>query len=114
MVSEALKYHIASERSLMENVFRYGTRAWCELIREARALYEAGELTELYDDDLETLEGDIAKIAIHPDDGEVVLEVPQFDWDQDLWVTYVLNSRNEVQKVNLPRNTFPVYGAPNS
>lgn len=115
MPSEALEFHIASGASLMENVFRYGTEAWCELIREARELYERGEFTELYDDDLETLEGDIAKIVQHPEDGEVLLEVPQYDWNREVWVTYVRREDcNEVVKVHLPRYTFPVFGDANT
>lgn len=113
MPSEALEFHIASGESLMNNVFRYGTKAWCDLISEARAMYEAGELTELYDDDLETLEGDVAKSAIHQDDGEVLLEVPQYDWNREVWVTYVRDQTcNRVVKVHLPRYALPVYGSP--
>lgn len=113
MPSEALEFHIATGDSLLNNVFRYGTSAWCELIREARELYERGEFTELYDDDLETLEGDVAKIAQHPEDGKVLLEVPQYDWNREVWVTYVRRPDcNEVVKVHLPRYALPVFGSP--
>jgi hypothetical protein len=111
MPSAALEFHIATGDSLLNNVFRYGTEAWCELIREARELYERGEFTELYDDDLETLEGDIAKTAVHDEDGEVLLEVPLYDWNREIWVTYVRDQvRNRIVKVTLPRYTFEVYG----
>lgn len=114
MPSKALEYHIASGESLLNNVFRYGTDSWCALIREARELYDSGQLTELYDDDLETLEGDVAKIAEHFEDGQVLLEVPQYDWNREVWVTYAMSECNEVTKVILPRYTFEVYGSQES
>ena len=113
MTSEALSFHIASGEPLLNNVFRYGSEAWCELIREARTMYDAGELTELVEDDLETLEGDVAKEAEHHEDGKILLEVPTYDWNRELWVVYVHDvHRNEVVRVVLPRYTLPVYGKP--
>lgn len=106
-----LLYHAQSERSLLNNVFRYASPAWGALIREARELYERGELTELYDDDLDVLEGDVAKLAEF--NGEtVMLEVPEYDWNREVWRVYVRDERYRVVLVDLPRYTFEVYGSP--
>lgn len=109
-MSPHLKYHVQSGQSLLNNVFRYGSEAWGALIREARAEYNRGEYTELFDDDLETLESNVAELADFNGE-QVMLEVPTFDWNRDVWVIYVLDEhRNEVKSVNLPRYTLPVYG----
>lgn len=109
-MSPHLKFHIQSQQSLLNNVFRYGSEAWGALIREARAEYNRGELTELFDDDLETLESNIAEFA-EINGEQVMLEVPLYDWDNEVWVIYVRDEHcNEVKKVNLPRYTLPVYG----
>lgn len=108
-MSPHLKYHIQSQQSLLNNVFRYGSEAWGALIREARAEYNRGEYAELFDDDLETLESNVAELA-EVDGEQVLLEVPLYDWNREVWVIHVLDDRNEVKKVNLPRYTLPVYG----
>lgn len=110
-MSPHLKYHIQSEQSLLNNVFRYGSEAWGALIREARAEYVRGEFTELFDDDLETLESNVAELV--EIDGEfVMLEVPMYDWDRDVWVIHVLDETcNEVKRIHLPGYTLPVYGS---
>lgn len=106
-MSPNLEYHIRSERSLLNNVFRYGSSAWGALIREARSEYNAGRLTELYDDDLVTLESDIAEIAVY-EDQEVLLEVPVYEFDKNIWVIFVRIS-NKITRVVLPGYTLPIY-----
>lgn len=61
-VSEALKYHVERGIGLHDNVFRIYSEAWFALVREARALYERGELA-LTDDDAELVESDIGQTA---------------------------------------------------
>ena len=108
-MSPHLEHHVRSERSLLENVFRYGSSAWAALIREARIEYNAGRLTELYDDDLQTLESELGEIAFF-EGREVLLEVPLYDWNREVWVLYARDPRNRISEVSLPRNTFSVYG----
>ena len=35
-----------------------------------------------------------------------------FDWNREVWITYVRDECNEVKKVILPRYTFEVFGSP--
>jgi len=106
MLSEALTQHIASGEPLLNNVFRYGSDAWCELILEARAAYVRGEYTELVDDDMETLESEVAVLVEHPVDGPVRLEVPMKNWDTGQYEVYVRGTCNEIMKVTLDRYNF--------
>ncbi len=78
-VSHALLYHLEREIPITECVFRYGSEAWCELVCEARALYELGEV-EVCDEELELLESEAGVVVEH--NGEkVILDTPQVSWD---------------------------------
>lgn len=72
--SDNLIYHSEKGIPLHENVFRYGSDAWCDLIQECRELYESGKL-ELSDREMEFLEDDPGKIA-HQDGKKIVLNTP--------------------------------------
>lgn len=61
-VSEALRYHIDKGIGLHENVFRIYSRAWFDLINEARSLYK-DDLLALSDEDAELVESDIGQTA---------------------------------------------------
>lgn len=60
--SEALRYHIDRGISLHENVFRIYSKAWFDLIEEARRLYEDDRIA-LTDEDAELVESDIGRTA---------------------------------------------------
>ncbi len=61
-VSEGLKYHIDRGMCLNENIYRIYSKAWYDLVIEARALYNAGALA-LNDEDAELVESDAGEIA---------------------------------------------------
>lgn len=60
--SEALRYHIDRGISLHENVFRIYSKAWFDLIEEARKLYDDDHIA-LTDEDAELVESDIGRTA---------------------------------------------------
>jgi hypothetical protein len=74
VVSDNLKYHIENKIPLSENVFRVYSKAYFELINEARDLYDR-DLLELTDEDAELLETDLGKTAEY--NGKIVyLDAP--------------------------------------
>ena len=72
--SDSLIYHVENSIPLHENVFRYGSDAWCDLMQECKVLYESGKL-ELSERELEFLEDDPGKIA-HQDGKKFILNTP--------------------------------------
>jgi len=74
-VSESLKYHIDNNLTLCENIFRIYSKAYFELINEARKLYNQN-LLELNDTDAELLETNIGEKAEYK--GKIVyLDAPK-------------------------------------
>lgn len=74
-ISEALRYHLDSGVCLLENVFRYGSEGYMNLINEARSAHEAG-LIELSKDDTHLLSTtDIGRKGIY-EGNEVWLDMP--------------------------------------
>jgi hypothetical protein len=72
--SDNLKYHTENNIALDENVFRYGSEAWCDLIQECKSFHESGKL-ELSDREMEFLEDDPGKIA-YQDGKKIILNTP--------------------------------------
>jgi len=74
-ISEHLKYHIDNDMSITENIFRYGSESYFNLLKESRELYDKG-LVELSGHDKELFEGsDIGRFAMF--NGELVpLDLP--------------------------------------
>lgn len=103
-ISLELQHHLDHQLSITNNLFRYGSTAWAELIREARALYNAGELPEVFEEDLETFESEMAELAEHNGE-QVLLETPQYDWHRECWVVY-LRDGVTIKQVLLPRYAF--------
>jgi hypothetical protein len=54
LLSEGLRYHIAKQRPITDNIYRYGSQKYFELFTEARHLYVRG-LLEVTGTDLEIL-----------------------------------------------------------
>ena len=75
MVSENLQYHIENNISVTENIFRYGSVSYFELLKECRNLFDKGAI-ELFDTDKELFEGsDIGRFGYF--EGELVpLDLP--------------------------------------
>ena len=64
MISEALRYHINKNISIHDNVFRYGSEAYCNLMLEAKRLLTEGTLeADVYD--REVLSTDIGEFGLY-------------------------------------------------
>jgi len=64
MISEALRYHINKNISIHDNVFRYGSEAYCNLMSEAKRLLSEGKLeVDVYD--REVLSTDIGEFGLY-------------------------------------------------
>jgi len=61
-VSKNMKYHIENGIGIHENVFRIYSKAYMELLAEAKSLYER-DLLAICDDDADLLETDIGSFA---------------------------------------------------
>ena len=58
MLSEGLQYHIENQISLSENIYRYGSEEYFNLINEVRSLYKEGKI------DLSTLDEELVNQEI--------------------------------------------------
>ena len=58
MISEGLQYHLDNQISLNENIYRYGSEEYFNLINEVRSLYKAGKI------DLSLLDEELVKQPI--------------------------------------------------
>ena len=74
LFSEGLKYHLREGLSLTESVYRPGSKAFFDLINEARARYFARELA-LTEDDAELVESDLGQWGVY-EGREVALDFP--------------------------------------
>ena len=84
VISEELQYHIDNRISLTENVFRYGSPKYFDVINEARKLYIDGN-SEWSEEEIELLESDRGKFFNYkgerlPFDFPMVNE-QAFSWD---------------------------------
>ena len=61
--NEGLSYHIANKTPLTENVYRVGSDAYFDLIKEARVQYKKGNYTPLNEEEKEMLESDLGEWA---------------------------------------------------
>ena len=75
LISEGMKYHLATNKPILENVFRPGSEAFFKLIKEGRKLFELERIV-LCDVDRELYEStDIGKFVMFG--GELVpLDLP--------------------------------------
>lgn len=74
VMSEELKYHIDNKISLTENVFRYGSEKYFEVIREAREMKEKGFHFDDFDTDL--LESDLGTFVYTKSGKKIPLDMP--------------------------------------
>jgi hypothetical protein len=74
-VSESLQYHIDSNISITESIYRPGSKAHLKVLNEARSLYETGKLNLTKEDSTLFDTTDLGKTGIY--EGEVVaLDLP--------------------------------------
>lgn len=64
-IKEAIEYHSNNNIMLLENVFRYGSEKYFEMINEARYLYENNKYTPLNEMDEELLKSDLGKFNFY-------------------------------------------------
>ena len=64
VISEQLQYHLDNKISISENVYRYGSPKYFEVINEARELYNKG-FGEWSEEDIEILESERGKFFIY-------------------------------------------------
>ncbi|NIP31231.1 MAG: GNAT family N-acetyltransferase, partial [Candidatus Dadabacteria bacterium] len=77
IVSEGLRYHLDNGIPLVENVYRYGSESYFNLINEVRELYNEGKVDLSFIDE-ELIKTDIGKKAIF-EGKEVWLDIPMED-----------------------------------
>ena len=70
LLSENLQYHIDNKLPLVENTFRYGSRAFIDLWNEARLLHESGIIKLDGDDKQIVEETDLGQVIYH--NGKVI------------------------------------------
>jgi hypothetical protein len=103
-VSDELKYHIENNLSLTNNVFRYYSKKYFELINEVRELYEKG-LIDLNEEDTLMVESDTGKsVEI---DGEIIyLDTPYIEESiEDNEILYEAKHRGRNVKLGKPFRT---------
>jgi hypothetical protein len=96
-ISKNLQYHIDKKISIHENIFRIYSKAYFDLINEARELYNQDKL-EVTDEDAELLESDMGKTAEY--DGEVVYLDAPLEEDEE-----VNEAEHNGEKVRLNKPT---------
>jgi hypothetical protein len=74
IISEGLRYHLDNQIPLVENVYRYGSESYFNLINEVRSLYNEGKVDLSFMDE-ELIKTDIGKKAIF-EGKEVWLDIP--------------------------------------
>lgn len=97
--SDNLMYHVENKIPLHENVFRYGSDAWCDLIQECKELNEFGNL-ELSEPELDFIEDDPGKI-VYRDGNKLVLNTPFRNSDENGYEFFVdvLTEENQVKRI---------------
>ncbi len=74
LFSEGLRYHVRQDIPLSESVYRPGSKAFFDLVNEARVRYFARELA-LTEDDAELVESDLGQWGVY-EGREVALDFP--------------------------------------
>jgi hypothetical protein len=77
IISEGLRYHLDNQIPLLENVYRYGSESYFNLINEVRGLYNEGKVDLSFMDE-ELIKTDIGKKVVF-EGKEVWLDIPMED-----------------------------------
>jgi len=95
-----VEYHITNNIPLTENIFRYGSDAYCQLLCEYRELYNKG-LISLTVDELKLIEGRSGEKILH-DGIEYILELPivRKSFKESVLFETVLFENNNIKKVH--------------
>lgn len=97
--SDCLLYNLQNGFKIYENVFRYGSEAWCDLISEVQELAEKGFL-ELDDEEKEFLQDEPGKIVFQ-NGNKFILNTPFRNIEQNGFEFYVdvMGEKGEVERV---------------
>lgn len=96
-ISDYLSFHLHNNIKINENIFRYASDAWCDLIQEAKELYDKKEI-QLTEEELALIEDDAGKI-IYLNDVKIILNTPMIERDKNSNEIYFVNIINENGKV---------------
>lgn len=77
IISEGLRYHLDNQIPLLENVYRYGSESYFNLINEVRNLYNEGKVDLSFMDE-ELIKTDIGKRVVF-EGKEIWLDIPMED-----------------------------------
>jgi hypothetical protein len=93
LISEHLNYHVTNDIPLNDNIFRFGSEEFFNVINEARELYYEG-MVELNEDDVELIESDFGT-QVRLSSGRVVfLDTPMEE-------TFISEAEHNGKKVEL-------------
>ena len=92
----SIRTMLSNGTSLVDNPYRLGSDKWSEFVREARQLYNDGELDDLDEDSYHLLEGEAGELAQF--EGKLVmLEVPIENFDRPGWFSIYAFDGEKVQ-----------------
>jgi hypothetical protein len=77
-INEAFEYHRTNDILLIENIFRYGSEMYFEIINHARQLYENNEYKPMHKWDEDLLKSDFGKIGFY-ENKIVILDFPMIN-----------------------------------
>ena len=98
--SDNFLYHINNNIKLYQNIFRYGSDAWCDMVQEAKELYEK-DLIELDEEEIELINNDSGKI-VFIDNEKYVLNTPFKNTDEDSeheFFVYICDDNKKIRKI---------------
>lgn len=102
-LSKGLQHHVSTKTPLTENVYRIGSDAYFDLIKEARVEYKKGNYTPLNEEEREMLESDLGEWAMF--EGErVPLDFPMYE--------ETLEERRKRRKKKKKKKKDPPIGKP--
>jgi len=107
VISEDLQYHFDNKISLTENVFRYGSPKYFDVINEARKLYNQG-YTNWSEEEIELLESDRGKFFIYKGE-RLPLDFPMVNEQSFSWDGTYANEVNENSDSDLNYNILLGY-----
>ena len=106
LLSEGMSYHLKNKLTIQESTFRIGSESWCDLINEARALYELGYL-EVNEDEKFVIESNAGEYGEYKGE-DVPLDAPFLEHVSEsgdkLYGVFVLNENERTIKVNFTEN----------
>lgn len=107
VISEDLQYHFDNKISLTENVFRYGSPKYFDVINEARKLYNQG-YNNWSEEEIELLESDRGKFFIYKGE-RLPLDFPMVNEQSFSWDGTYANEVNENTDSDLNYNILLGY-----